>query len=68
MLPVPTANHAEAGPDSALVDWVEKGVAPGAITITSRDGSVAYPLCIYPQKTTWDGSGSPKLASSYSCR
>jgi feruloyl esterase len=53
---------------SALVDWVEQGKAPGALLITSRDNSVSYPVCVYPLRTTWDGSGSPKSASSYSCK
>ena len=53
---------------SALVDWVERGTAPGDMLITSRDGSVSYPVCVYPLKTTWNGSGSPKLASSYRCQ
>ena len=29
---------------TALVDWVEKGVAPGEIMLTSRDNSVASRL------------------------
>jgi feruloyl esterase len=53
---------------TALVDWVERGVAPGDIVLTSRDNSVSYPVCVYPKRTTWDGSGSPKLPSSYSCK
>ena len=53
---------------SALTDWVERGQAPGAITVTSRDRSVSYPLCVYPLKITWDGVGSAKLAASFSCR
>jgi hypothetical protein len=53
---------------SALVDWVEKGVAPGDIVLTSRDNSTSYPVCVYPKRTTWDGSGPPKLPSSYSCK
>ena len=53
---------------SALVDWVETGIAPEDIVIASRDGSVSYPVCVYPKKITWNGSGSSKLATSYSCR
>ena len=53
---------------TALVDWVEKASAPGSITITSRDNTVSYPLCIFPQKMVWNGSGSPKAASSYTCQ
>jgi feruloyl esterase len=53
---------------SALVDWVEKGIAPESIVVTSRDGTSSYPLCVYPKKITWDGRGSPQQASSYTCR
>jgi Tannase and feruloyl esterase len=53
---------------TALVDWVEKGAAPGEIMLTSRDKSVSYPVCVYPQRTTWNGSGPATQASSYSCR
>jgi hypothetical protein len=53
---------------SALVDWVERGMAPGEIVVASRDGSVSYPLCVYPRHTSWNGQGSPKLAASYACR
>jgi hypothetical protein len=53
---------------TALVDWVEKGVAPGEIMLTSRDNSVSFPVCVYPQMTTWNGSGPATQASSYSCK
>jgi feruloyl esterase len=53
---------------SALVDWVERGAAPGDIVITSRDSSVSYPICVYPKKITWSGTGSGKRAEEYSCR
>jgi Tannase and feruloyl esterase len=53
---------------SALADWVEKASAPGSITLTSRDNSVSYPICVYPQKAIWNGSGSAKSAASYACR
>ena len=53
---------------TALVDWVEKGTAPEEIMLTSRDNSVSYPVCVYPRMTTWNGSGPPTQASSYSCK
>ena len=53
---------------TALVDWVEKGAAPNEILLTSRDKSVSYPVCVYPLRTTWNGSGPATQASSYSCR
>jgi feruloyl esterase len=53
---------------SALQDWIEKANPPGSITVTSRDGAVSYPLCVYPLQTTWNGSGSAKQAANYSCK
>lgn len=53
---------------SALVDWVERGVPPEGFTIRSRDNSTSYPMCVYPKKITWDGSGPARQAGSYSCR
>jgi hypothetical protein len=53
---------------TALVDWVEKGAAPSEIMLTSRDNSLSYPVCVYPLRTTWNGNGDAKQASSYSCR
>jgi feruloyl esterase len=53
---------------TALTEWVEKARPPERITLVSRDGSVSYPVCVYPQKAIWNGSDSPKSASSYSCR
>ena len=53
---------------TALVDWVERGKAPEEIMLTSRDNSVSYPVCVYPQMTTWNGSGPATQASSFSCK
>ncbi|MBR1199216.1 tannase/feruloyl esterase family alpha/beta hydrolase [Bradyrhizobium sp. AUGA SZCCT0240] len=53
---------------TALVDWVEKGEAPGDILLTSRDKSISYPICVYPLKTTWNGSGPITQATSFGCR
>ena len=53
---------------TALVDWVEKEVAPGEIMLTSRDGRVGYPVCVYPLRTTWNGNGPVTSAASYACR
>ena len=53
---------------SALVDWVERGTAPNDIVITSRDASVSLPICVYPKKVAWNGTGSSRDAKQYSCR
>jgi feruloyl esterase len=52
---------------TALVDWVEKGSAPEDIMLASRDGSVSYPVCVYPKMTAWTG-GPATQASSYKCQ
>ncbi len=53
---------------TALADWVEKGAAPGDIVLTSRDKSISYPICVYPQHTTWNGRGPVTQAASFSCQ
>lgn len=53
---------------SALRNWVEKGVPPSAIEISSSDGSVRMPLCRYPQQVTYSGNGDIRKASSYRCQ
>jgi Tannase and feruloyl esterase len=70
---LPGVNNQTPSPEqdqmfTVLLNWVEKGQAPGQIIITSRDNTVSYPICVYPQKTTYSGSGSSKLASSYVCQ
>jgi len=53
---------------TALVDWVEKGVAPGEIMLTSKDNRISYPACVYPLRTTWNGSGPVTEAKSFACK
>lgn len=53
---------------TALLDWVETGRAPGRIELRSRDGSVTLPICVYPQRAQWDGTGPSRSAASYACR
>jgi hypothetical protein len=52
---------------SAMTNWVETGVAPGRIEVTSSNGGISMPLCVYPQKATYSGSGSVTSTSSYAC-
>jgi feruloyl esterase len=48
-----------------LVDWVERGIAPGmSVTVTADDRSL--PLCSYPSYPRFVG-GDASLASSYTC-
>ena len=50
---------------SLLVDWVERGIAPG-ITETVTAGERSLPLCFYPAYPKYVG-GPATVASSYTC-
>jgi feruloyl esterase len=53
---------------AALEQWVEKGVAPGAI-IATHDGEkkITRPLCPYPQQARYKGTGDTNDAANFSC-
>lgn len=53
---------------NALVDWVEKGSAPETLVLGSADASVSMPVCAYPRKATYRGTGSITAAASYTCQ
>jgi feruloyl esterase len=52
----------------ALTAWVEKGIAPGALTLQSTAGGVMKTgqVCVYPQKAVYV-SGDVNTAASYTC-
>lgn len=53
---------------TALIDWVENDHAPGAIAATDwRRQAGTRPLCPWPQYARYDGTGDPKLATSFTC-
>jgi hypothetical protein len=54
---------------SALVNWVENGVAPEQIIAASTVGGVprTRPLCPYPQTAIYNGSGSTNDAANFHC-
>ena len=66
-VPLPQAVSGRDELFAALRNWVENGVAPTRIEVRSSDGSVSMPLCMYPQKATYVGSGSVTSAGSYTC-
>jgi feruloyl esterase len=53
-----------------LTNWVENGVPPGRLDITSTGAAGAAatsrPICVYPQEATYI-AGDPKIAASYTC-
>lgn len=51
-----------------LQAWVEQGTNPSTLNVTSADGNVSMPLCVYPQKVQYGGTGPVTAASSYSCQ
>lgn len=65
-LPQPASGRDELF--NALRRWVEQGVAPERIEVSSRNGTVSLPLCLHPKKARHDGSGPITAAASYSCR
>jgi feruloyl esterase len=70
--PEPTANlrDAEHHTVSAVIKWVEEGVAPEKI-VASRivSGAVvrSRPVCPYPAQAAYNGSGSIDDAANFSC-
>jgi tannase/feruloyl esterase len=64
------------GPDTAdwteLIDgWVESGKAPDRIIARKVSGGAVTrtrPLCVYPQRATYTGSGSIDAAENFVCR
>jgi len=54
---------------SALVDWVEKGVAPASVTATGRAfPGRSRPLCAYPLHAQYKGQGDSEKAENFECR
>jgi feruloyl esterase len=82
---VPGMGHTRGGPAcdqydlvDALVQWVEKGIKPNAITAKARgaensevplswDPERTRPLCAYPTVPVYNGSGDVENASNWSC-
>jgi feruloyl esterase len=76
---VPGMAHCGGGPATdefdafgALVNWVEKGVAPDRILAKAGTASPwpgrTRPLCPYPQVARYGGAGSIEVAANFVCR
>lgn len=82
---VPGMGHCGSGPStdqfdmfSALVAWVEEGVAPDSVIATARGQDNTEipadwapdrtrPLCPYPEVARYNGSGNIEAAENFSC-
>jgi tannase/feruloyl esterase len=77
-------NHHSLGPwpqsgadFNAVINWVEKGVAPGQVIGSGNTAAPAFipgaptaltrPLCPYPQTAVYNGSGNINDAASWHC-
>jgi feruloyl esterase len=55
---------------SAVIKWVEQGVAPDKIIATKFSGStltLSRPVCAWPAQAVYSGSGDVNVASNFSC-
>jgi feruloyl esterase len=55
---------------TALENWVEKGIAPDALPATHSTSNTidrTMPLCKFPEKARYIGSGDPKTAAAWMC-
>jgi serine/threonine protein kinase len=72
---IPTPTDPQHNISSALVEWVEKGVAPGPIIATkyvndldpSQGIKMTRPLCPYPQIAKYNGAGDTNDATNFVC-
>ena len=72
----PGMGHCAGGPSldsfdalTAMVRWVEEGVAPESIPATGRAfPGRSRPLCAYPLHAHYKGQGNPEDAASFECR
>jgi hypothetical protein len=73
----PGMGHCSGGPATvdtfdavtAIVRWVEEGVAPESLTATGRAfPGRSRPLCAYPLRAHYNGQGNPEDAANFECR
>jgi hypothetical protein len=74
-LGLPAGDGPGSGALEILRGWVEKGTAPGPVLAGKYVGVgkaatevMKRPLCPYPQRAVYNGSGDPAAASSFTCR
>jgi feruloyl esterase len=72
----PGMGHCSGGPSldsfdalTAIMQWVEKGVAPDSLTATGRAfPGRSRPLCAYPLHAHYKGQGNSEDAANFECR
>ncbi len=72
---VPGMSHCAGGPSldhfdmlTAIVNWVQKGVAPNSVIATGRAfPGRSRPLCAYPKHAQYKGSGNSEKAGNFIC-
>ena len=59
---------------ASLIEWVERGAAPGVVTATKYEGEgparkavMTRPLCAHPQEARYEGTGDANDATSFTC-
>jgi feruloyl esterase len=75
MFLVPGMGHCSGGPSldqfnmlSAVVNWVEKGIAPDEVIATGKAfPQRSRPLCAYPKHAQYTGAGNSEDALSFRC-
>lgn len=70
--PEPPASYRDADHHvvSAVIKWVEQGVAPDRIVATRFSGGTlvrSRPVCAYPAQAYYNGSGDANDAANFSC-
>ena len=71
--PRPPADDAKHDIFSALIAWTDRGEAPDHVIATKFSGedtgeiAMQRPLCPYPRKAVYRGSGSTRSASNFIC-
>ncbi|WP_321797540.1 tannase/feruloyl esterase family alpha/beta hydrolase [Caballeronia sp. J97] len=66
-IPLPQGSVGRDELFKAMSNWVENGAAPGRIELSSGDGKQTLPICVYPQKATYKGTGPVTSSASYDC-
>lgn len=73
-MPEPPAAYRDADHHavSAVIKWVEQGIAPEKLIATKFDASgnptLSRPVCPYPAEAAYNGSGDVNDAANFSCR